>query len=217
MVTDDVSRMLRGLFPPRRPKRSDRASIGALADALTEMGSPIGPLLTHAVHTLTDRAWADAAAVPWELVADELAAVVTLDGYRVHVRAAVHRRDPRTAIWVTATPPAYPPPLSSDRSRSRAIRLTIPSEIELRCEPEDADPADHFEFPDDIQWVRDQLEAGNGWAWFSARVTVRVGPHEGSDSLGGCSYRSEADFCQPWGCYADMVRTAFTRAMGFDG
>jgi hypothetical protein len=62
--------------------------------------------------------------------------------------------------------------------------------------PEDTDPADHFEFPEDIEAVRNgEVE------WFCARVTVRFldadvseGSIVGADHLGGCAYASVNEF-----------------------
>lgn len=67
-------------------------------------------------------------------------------------------------------------------------------EFELTAEPEDMDPADSFEFPEDIAIAR-----RGGWNWFQACVTARWTDangvnFQGSDHLGGCSYASEEDF-----------------------
>lgn len=62
---------------------------------------------------------------------------------------------------------------------------------ELRIYPEDMDPADSFEFPEDIAAVR------NGDVeWFYAVVVVldRDGREIGGDSLGGCAYRTVREF-----------------------
>lgn len=64
--------------------------------------------------------------------------------------------------------------------------------VALSIEPEDdLDPADSFEFPEDIAAVR------NGDVeWFRACVTV-YGPEGevlGSDSLGGCAYKTVREF-----------------------
>lgn len=62
--------------------------------------------------------------------------------------------------------------------------------VELQVFAEDMDPADSFEFPEDIEAVR------NGDVeWFMARVVVTKNGREiGSDSLGGCAYRTIAEF-----------------------
>lgn len=48
------------------------------------------------------------------------------------------------------------------------------------------------------QWIRDQLAAGNQWAWCTAIVTATVEMDGvkfiGTATLGCCSYESEADF-----------------------
>jgi hypothetical protein len=61
------------------------------------------------------------------------------------------------------------------------------------CEalPEDMDPADSFDFEEDIQAVRNgEVE------WFCARVRVldNDGRELGSDTLGGCAYKTYSDF-----------------------
>lgn len=48
------------------------------------------------------------------------------------------------------------------------------------------------------QWIEDQIDRGNDWAWCCAKVTARITLNghdfEGVDYLGQCSYASEADF-----------------------
>lgn len=76
--------------------------------------------------------------------------------------------------------------------------------IELHALPEDMDPADSFQFDDDIEFAR----SGDPAAWFCAVMLVRAhlpdtspnhygqgGEVIGWDTLGGCSYRSFRDFC----------------------
>ena len=50
----------------------------------------------------------------------------------------------------------------------------------------------------------EQLASGNQWAWCTVRVVATLGEFEGSDSLGCCSYASEADFKAPGGYFDDM-------------
>lgn len=60
------------------------------------------------------------------------------------------------------------------------------------------------------QSVIDQLNSGNYWAWCTIKVTAHVEgiPEvEGTDYLGGCSYKSEKDFKKD-GYYKDMCNTA---------
>lgn len=61
------------------------------------------------------------------------------------------------------------------------------------AEPEEIDPADSFEFEDDIEFAR----SGDPAHWFCAVVTVfhkPTGMELGSDCLGGCSYNSFEEF-----------------------
>lgn len=79
----------------------------------------------------------------------------------------------------------------------------------------DIDPEEHFENPQDVEWVRQQIEAENVWGW--CRVALRASWHdpntdkdyEGWDYLGGCSYASEQDFKRPGGYYDDMKKQAY--------
>ena len=70
----------------------------------------------------------------------------------------------------------------------------------LECEPEEMPFEGHFAYGNAVkQWIRDQLRAGNEWAWFCAKVTARIElpggvVFEGVDCLGGCSYESESSF-----------------------
>lgn len=62
--------------------------------------------------------------------------------------------------------------------------------IALEIEPEDMDPADSFQFEDDIEAVR-----SGAVEWFQARVVVYLDGREvGADSLGGCAYNSVREF-----------------------
>jgi hypothetical protein len=57
------------------------------------------------------------------------------------------------------------------------------------------------------KWVRDQLDAGNEWAWFTAHVCVTYRDAIEADAyLGQCSYDSEAAFKEPDGYYHDMIK-----------
>ena len=88
---------------------------------------------------------------------------------------------------------------------------------ELECLPEYDAPEGHFASGDDeddkatCQWIRDELAAGNPWAWCCAKVTARykgIDGIEGASYLGGCSYRSEEDFRQPGDYFDDMKADA---------
>src|SRR6266478_4171182 len=98
-----------------------------------------------------------------------------------------------------------------------------PEDVEfiVTCEPEDTRiEGNAMASGDDAQdeecyaWIRDQLERGNEWAWCCVKVVARIAVTlkrdgrvdddvalEGVDYLGGCSYKSEADFCQPGGYF----------------
>ena len=72
---------------------------------------------------------------------------------------------------------------------------TAKFEIVCNAEPEYLDPADSFQFDDDIEFAR----SGDPAAWFCAIVTVTEkcsGAIIGRDVLGGCSYRSFEDFTE---------------------
>lgn len=58
------------------------------------------------------------------------------------------------------------------------------------------------------QWVRDQVANGNEWAWCSVRVSAVFQDFRGTDHLGCCSYKSEAEFRMPGGYFEDMVQNA---------
>ena len=62
--------------------------------------------------------------------------------------------------------------------------------VELQIMPEDTDPADSFDFQEDIDAVR------NGEVdWFAARVVVFKDGYEiGSDSLGANAYKNVREF-----------------------
>ena len=90
-------------------------------------------------------------------------------------------------------------------------------EYELTCEPEDMPiegnamaSGDDEEDRKAEQWIKDQLDSGNEWAWCIAKVTARYPglPFEGVDYLGACSYRSKEEFMAPGDYYDDMKREA---------
>lgn len=62
--------------------------------------------------------------------------------------------------------------------------------IALEISPEDMDPADSFEFEDDVEAVRNgEVE------WFCATVSVYLDDVRIAwDSLGGCAYRTVREF-----------------------
>ena len=105
-----------------------------------------------------------------------------------------------------------------DFLRRMAPRSQLPAEdeveYELEAEWEQEDPANHFEFPEDIEFARNAIRNDNVWGWCSTHViakwTTPEGEEvEGDDWLGGCSYHSRADFMQPGGYYDDMKHEAY--------
>ena len=56
-------------------------------------------------------------------------------------------------------------------------------------------------------WVAQQIESGNAWAWGIVTVRASWEGFTGRDTLGGCSYRSREEFMGLDGYYPDM-RTA---------
>ncbi len=83
-------------------------------------------------------------------------------------------------------------------------------EFTLECLPEDQTIKGNCSAIDDEtdaateDWIESQLESGNEWAWCCAKVTAKWNGFEGTDYLGGCSYKSEADFRSPGGYFDDM-------------
>lgn len=59
------------------------------------------------------------------------------------------------------------------------------------------------------QWIYDQLDRGNEWAWCTVRITATWNSYRGVDYLGACSYLSQEDFKQG-GYYEDMKAVALT-------
>ena len=77
-------------------------------------------------------------------------------------------------------------------------------DVSLSTEWETTRIEDHFEDAETVQYVRDQADSGNEWAWCTAKVTVTIGGLTATDYLGGCSYESESDF-KAGGYYSDML------------
>lgn len=80
---------------------------------------------------------------------------------------------------------------------------------------EDMDPADSFQFDEDIAFARSA--DGYGPQWFIACVRVvnkDTGIELGADYLGGCSYNSFEEFVAPQksGYFPDMVHAAIRDA-----
>lgn len=91
----------------------------------------------------------------------------------------------------------------------KEAEVTFSLRIEPECEPIEGNCSAIDEETDREQeaWVRDQLNAGNEWAWCTVFVTARWGDFEGRDSLGCCSYESRDDF-ERGGYFEDMKAVA---------
>lgn len=106
---------------------------------------------------------------------------------------------------------------SRERPDRLGVRELTQAEVEffVECLPElDVSPdghCTHWECEECCTWVRDQLAAGNEWAWCTVRVVARWHGITGDDSLGCCSYESEEQFRQPGGYFDDMKSVALTR------
>lgn len=74
---------------------------------------------------------------------------------------------------------------------------------------EQESPKDHFEFDGDIEFVNDQIIAGNiwGWCWIEVIVSAPQLEMAESETLGCCSYKNEADFITD-GYYDDLKKEA---------
>ncbi len=86
------------------------------------------------------------------------------------------------------------------------------AEVTLEALPEDEAPEGHFASGDD-EWdrktcaaIREQAEYSE-WAWFTAKVTVRLLGFEGTDYLGCCSCKDEENFRSD-GYFEDMQAEA---------
>lgn len=101
------------------------------------------------------------------------------------------------------------------RNRAELMKLPTPKDVEFQLLREEEDIAPDYDDAEAIQWVHDQLERGNEWAWFCAHAVARwydpvtEQEIEGDDYLGGCSYRSMADFMQEGGYWPDMKDEAY--------
>lgn len=76
--------------------------------------------------------------------------------------------------------------------------------------PEDDSPEEHFASGDadfdkeNVDWINSELANGNTWAWCHVTVKAHWRGMVGKDTLGGCSYKSEDDFCSPGGYFDDL-------------
>lgn len=81
-------------------------------------------------------------------------------------------------------------------------------------EPEDELPSDHFEDAENVKWVCDQIEKGNEYAWFCAKVTATIGSFSASTYLGCCSYESKEAWENEDDYYGDMKKEACSMLIG---
>jgi hypothetical protein len=99
------------------------------------------------------------------------------------------------------------------------IRFKLPKieqvEFTLQCEPEEmtvkgnCSAIDEETDKETEQYIYDQLDSGNDWAWCCVTVKAHYKHIEGSASLGGCSYASRKDFKENSGYYEDMKLSAY--------
>ncbi len=86
-------------------------------------------------------------------------------------------------------------------NRAKLRELAV---ITLEREHEDMDYKSHFDDSSAVDWIREQLQMGNRWAWCCAHVSATYGDIQTDTYLGACSYESEQDF-KNGGYYEDMV------------
>ena len=85
-------------------------------------------------------------------------------------------------------------------------------DIVLSVTPEDFAPVWDFESEEDKQDILRRIENGD-LVWFFARVQAfKNGIELGSDYLGGCCYKSYAQFVVASDYYADMVENVVSQA-----
>jgi hypothetical protein len=83
-------------------------------------------------------------------------------------------------------------------------------QIEISIEPDDTEVATAFEDMSQAQYVFDDIESGNAWAWVLVTVTLTVWMPNGQlllkneQYLGACNYKDEDDF-KAGGYYEDML------------
>lgn len=101
----------------------------------------------------------------------------------------------------------------------KTISFELPTienvDFEVECLPEHIDFVGNCSAIDDEtdaeneDYIREQLENGNEWAWCTVKVTAKFKDSEGTDYLCGCSYKNQADFTEPGGYYDDMKQSAY--------
>ena len=89
-------------------------------------------------------------------------------------------------------------------------------EFTIRCDPEDLPYVGFCSRVNAVidkqteLWIHQQLERGNEWAWCFVTVMATWQSIVGHSCLGGCSYRSEEEFCRPGGYYQELQTDAIT-------
>lgn len=92
-------------------------------------------------------------------------------------------------------------PIGKPSYRALLTRIRKEAEASLECLPEDLviegnalASGDDDEDRKQEQWIHDQLDSGNVWAWCCAHVEITWRGFTEHEYLGACSYKSEADF-----------------------
>lgn len=89
------------------------------------------------------------------------------------------------------------------------IRALEPGEAKYDCECQEEDVSIDVDDEQTRKWIRDELAAGNTWAWCVVRVRASWNGFVGEAYLGGCSYKSKEDFVENSGYWEDMCTEAF--------
>lgn len=80
----------------------------------------------------------------------------------------------------------------------------------VEMEPEYEDPRRFFDDSRDVEFVLQQIKAGNDWEWCTVKVTARYQDFKGVAYLGACSYEDEKEFLKD-ASYEDMCADALAR------
>ena len=89
-------------------------------------------------------------------------------------------------------------------------------EFRIRCDPEDLPYVGFCSRVNAVidrqaeKWIHNQLKRGNEWAWCFVTVMATWQGFVGHSCLGGCSYRSEEEFCRPGGYFPELKKDALT-------
>lgn len=92
-------------------------------------------------------------------------------------------------------------------AKDRVLADKLDSEIdyEFTLEEEYESPEDCNCDTEAAKYVREQIESGNEFAWFSAKITVKHLGQKSEQYLGACSYRDFQDF-KYGGYFTDMIQ-----------